>query len=84
MTPKPIFSELAERQTISVRGVSSRVSIRTRLVGPNDKTHDVLVDGYVYTPMVSEQWIAKHGEAIIALAANRAETHIGYGQWVAR
>ena len=81
---KTSFSELAERQTVRVNKINSRVSVRVRAWQSGDKmesTNDVVVDGYTYTPHVSENWLSQNLAKICDIVAGKAETHTGMGVW---
>lgn len=90
---KTIFSELAEKQTVSVKGVdnlagfkSPRVTIRRREWKAGEQvasTNDVMVDGYVYTPAVSTAWIERNIFAVCQRVGREIKAvHIGHGQFV--
>ncbi len=80
---KTIFSNLAEKQTVRTDKVNSRIAIRVRQIMHGDETRDVMVDGYVYTPAVSEAWVAKSIAAIVEIVASKADyLHLGHGEWI--
>lgn len=82
---KSIFSPLAERQTVRVNNINARVSVRVREWKSGEQTettNDVMVDGYCYTPAVSQNWLSQNLTRICDIVAGKAESHIGMGQWV--
>lgn len=92
---KPIWSKLAEDQTVAVERVSERVSLRRRQYATKPSpqfTNDVMVDGYCYTPAVSNEWLARvDGKGLPGqtnlqviegvVARHPHDRHYGYGQW---
>jgi len=82
---KSIFSPLAERQTVRVNNIPARVSVRVRAWKSGEQTettNDVMVDGYCYTPAVSESWLSQNLAKICDIVAGKnSETHLGHGQW---
>ena len=80
---KPIVSELAETQTVAVEKVDSRISVRTRQVDRFSTTEDIMVDGYVHTPALSqERRIALLPRIkVVVHEDNRNRQHFGYGQF---
>lgn len=82
---KSIFSHLAERQTVRVNNINARVSVRVREWKSGEQTettNDVMVDGYCYTPAVSQNWLSQNLARICDIVAGKSENHIGMGQWV--
>ena len=82
---KSIFSPLAERQTVRMNNINARVSVRVRAWKSGEQTettNDVMVDGYCYTPAVSDNWLSQNLAKICDIVAGKAENHIGMGQWV--
>lgn len=80
--PKPIWSELAERQTVSTTPINARVSIRTRQIDPSTTTKDVMVDGYAYTSAVSDAWLDHSLPVILGIVEGKPDQrHFGHGQW---
>jgi hypothetical protein len=83
---KPIFSGLAELQTVSTKPIDRRVSVRRRewMNGQQmETTNDVMVDGYVYTPAVSDSWIEQNIFAVCQRVGREIKAvHIGHGQFV--
>ena len=81
---KSIFSPLAERQTVRVDNINARVAVRVRVWKSGEQTettNDVMVDGYCYTPAVSESWLSQNLAKICDIvAAKRCENHLGHGQ----
>lgn len=84
---KSIFSLLAERQTVRVNKINARVSVRVRAWKSGEQTettNDVMVDGYCYTPAVSDNWLSQNLAKICDIVAGKtSEAHLGYGQWEA-
>lgn len=82
---KPIFSTLAERQTVRETKINARVSVRERAWKSGEQTestNDVMVDGYCYTPAVSKAWLEEHLQEIVSRVSRElTATHIGMGQW---
>jgi len=81
---KSIFSPLAERQTVRVNNINARISVRIRAWKSGEQTettNDVMVDGYCYTPAVSESWLSQNLAKICDIVAGKTETHLGMGQW---
>lgn len=87
MTKKSIFSHLAEQQTVRINNINARVSVRVhewKNGEQTETTNDVMVDGYCYTPSVSDNWLPQYLAAICDIvAAKPHETHLGHGQWKA-
>lgn len=80
---KAIFSELAERQTVTVKPVDRRVAIRVRRCADGAMTNDVMVDGYIYTPHVSDSWLEHNIFAVCQRVGREIKAvHIGHGQFV--
>lgn len=82
---KSIFSTLAERQTVRETKINARVSVRERAWKNGEQTettNDVVVDGYCYTPAVSQNWLSQNLATICDIVAGKSENHIGLGQWV--
>lgn len=82
---KSIFSTLAERQTVRETKINARVSVRERAWKNGEQTettNDVMVDGYCYTPVVSQNWLSQNLATICDIVAGKSENHIGMGQWV--
>lgn len=82
---KSIFSTLAERQTVREAKINARVSVRERAWKSGEQTettNDVMVDGYCYTPAVSQNWLSQNLATICDIVAGKSEAHIGMGQWV--
>ncbi len=84
---KAIFSTLAERQTIRVNNINARVAVRVREWKSGEQmesTNDVMVDGYCYTPAVSDNWLSQNLTKICDIVAGKSSmTHLGHGQWEA-
>ena len=84
---KSIFSPLAERQTVRVNNINARVAVRVRqwkIGEQTETTKDVMVDGYCYTPAVSDNWLSQNLAKICDIVAGKtSEAHLGYGQWEA-
>lgn len=81
---KTIFSPLAEQQAVRVNNINARVSVRVRKCADGVQTQDVMVDGYTYTPHVSENWLSQNLAKICDIVAGKnSETHLGHGQWEA-
>jgi len=77
------FSKLAEEQTLRIERINDRVAVRVRQCADGVVTRDVMVDGFTYTPHVSENWIATNLAHIIEIVAGKLrEAHMGMGQWV--
>ena len=79
----PIYSKLAEDQTIRTYQINDRVSVRVRRCADGVETNDVLVDGYCYTPAVGLVRLGAILGVIVGIVARRpaGETHLGMGQW---
>lgn len=81
---KATFSTLAEQQTVRITKINDRVAVRLRAwkYGTQmESTNDVMVDGYCYTPAVSERWLSQNLAKICDIVSGKTETHIGMGQW---
>lgn len=80
---KAIFSKPAEDQTLRITKIDRRVSVRVRQCADGVITNDVVVDGYTYTPHVSQSWIDENIFAICQRVGREIKAvHIGMGQFV--